>query len=140
SQCFAERGIPAMYRGRQVVIAGDGKQLKPFELYQVRWEEEQPDEPDSEVDSLLELAERYLQGVSLQGHYRSRSPELIDFSNRHFYDRRLTLLPDRNLLNQHGPAIEFHKVEGIWEDNTNLVEAEAVVDQVFTFLDEYQGV
>lgn len=138
SQCFAERGIPAMYRGRQVVIAGDGKQLKPFELYQVRWDEEYPDEPDSEVDSLLELAERYLQGVGLQGHYRSRSPELIDFSNRHFYDGKLKLLPDRHLLNQHKPAIEFHKVDGIWEDNTNQVEAEAVVKQVFAFMTEYK--
>src|SRR5690606_37301572 len=94
SQCFAERGIPAMYRGSQVVIAGDAKQLRPFELYQVRWEEEDADEPDTEVDSLLELAERYLEGVSLQGHYRSRSPELIDFSNRHFYDGNLRQLPD----------------------------------------------
>lgn len=140
SQCFAERGLPAMYRGKQVVIAGDAKQLKPFELYQVRWDEEYPEEPDSEIDSLLELAERYLQGVSLQGHYRSRSPELIDFSNRHFYGGRLKLLPDRNLLNQHRPAIEFHKVDGIWEDNTNRVEAEAVVKQVLKFLNEYQGV
>lgn len=140
SQCFAERGIPAMYRGKQVVVAGDGKQLKPFELYQVRWDEEHPDEPDTEVDSLLELAERYLEGVSLQGHYRSRSPELIDFSNRHFYDGKLKLLPDRNLLNQNKPAIEFHKVDGIWEDNTNQAEAEAVVRQVFNFIDNYEGV
>src|SRR5690606_26803203 len=140
SQCFAERGIPAMYRGKQVVVAGDGKQLKPFELYQVRWDEEHPDEPDTEVDSLLELAERYLEGVSLQGHYRSRSPELIDFSNRHFYDGKLKLLPDRSLLNQNKPAIEFHKVDGIWEDNTNHAEAEAVVRQVFNFIDNYEGV
>src|SRR5690606_34287429 len=28
SQCFAERGIPAMYRGKQLVIAGDDMQLK----------------------------------------------------------------------------------------------------------------
>lgn len=140
SQCFAERGIPAMYRGRQVVIAGDAKQLKPFELYQVRWDEEHPDEPDSEVDSLLELAERYLEGVSLQGHYRSRSPELIDFSNRHFYEGKLKLLPDRSLLNRHKPAIEFCKVDGVWEDHTNRAEAEEVVRKVFGFLDEYQGV
>jgi DNA polymerase IIIc chi subunit len=140
SQCFAERGLPAMYRGRQVVVAGDGQQLKPFELYQVRWEEEQQDEPDSEVDSLLELAERYLQSVNLQGHYRSRSPELIDFSNRHFYNGRLKLLPDRKLLNANRPAIGFHKVEGIWEQNTNRVEAEAVVRKVFGFIDEFPNV
>src|SRR3970282_1599773 len=124
SQCFAEHGIPAMYRARQVVIAGDGKQLKPFELYHVRWDEEHPDEPDSEVNSLLELAERYLQSVSLQGPYRSRSPELIDFSNRHFYEGRLKLLPDRALLNRNKPAIEFRQVEGIWAETTSVAEAE----------------
>lgn len=136
SQCFAERGIPAMYRGKQVVIAGDVKQLRPFELYQVRWEEEDPDEPDTEVDSLLELAERYLEGVSLQGHYRSRSPELIDFSNRHFYDGNLRQLPDRHLLNRNEPAIRYVKVDGVWESNRNLVEAETVVEQVFHLLTE----
>jgi hypothetical protein len=29
SQCFSERGIPAMFRGKQVVVAGDEKQLRP---------------------------------------------------------------------------------------------------------------
>src|SRR5690606_15799083 len=130
-------GIPAMYRGSQVVIAGDAKQLRPFELYQVRWEEEDADEPDTEVDSLLELAERYLEGVSLQGHYRSRSPELIDFSNRHFYDGTLRQLPDRHLLNRNEPAIQYLKVDGVWESNRNQVEAETVVAQVYHFLTEH---
>ena len=35
SQCFSERGIPAMYRGKQVVIAGDDKQLRPSDIYKV---------------------------------------------------------------------------------------------------------
>src|SRR5690606_32839688 len=137
SQCFAERGIPAMYRGSQVVIAGDAKQLGPFELYQVRWEEEGADAPGTEVDSLLELAERDLDGVSLQGHYRSRSPELIDFSNRHFYDGTLRQLPDRHLRNRNEPAIQYLKVDGVWESNRNQVEAETVVAQVYHFLTEH---
>ncbi|HEX5172297.1 MAG TPA: AAA domain-containing protein [Cyclobacteriaceae bacterium] len=136
SQCFAERGIPAMYRGKQIVIAGDDKQLKPYELYQVRWDDE-TDHPDSEVDSLLELAERYLQSIYLQGHYRSQSPELIDFSNKHFYEGRLKLLPDRLRLNRHEPAIEFHKVEGYWENNVNAIEAEEVVNKVLYFVREF---
>lgn len=140
SQCFAERGLPAMYRGRQVVIAGDSKQLKPFELYQVRWDEELDDEPDSEVDSLLNLAERYLETVNLQGHYRSRSPELIDFSNRHFYAGRLKLLPDRTLVNSAKPAMQFYNVKGKWDQNTNRVEAEAVVGKVFEYMSESPGV
>jgi len=135
SQCFAERGIPAMYRGKQLLVAGDSKQLRPNELYQVRWEEGS-DHPDEEVDSLLQLSERYLSTVHLQGHYRSRSLELIDFSNRHFYEGRLRLLPDKNLINDGQPAIEYCKVDGVWDEQTNLVEAELIVDRVKTLLDQ----
>lgn len=134
SQCFSERGIPAMYRGRQLVVAGDDMQLKPNELYQTRWEEEDGDHPDLEVDSLLDLAKRYLPTVHLQGHYRSKSLELIDFSNRHFYEGRLQLLPDRNVLNRQEPAIEYQQVPGIWEDNTNRTEAETVVERLVSLL------
>ncbi|MBL7858886.1 MAG: DUF4011 domain-containing protein [Cyclobacteriaceae bacterium] len=135
SQCFAERGIPAMYRGKQVLVAGDTMQLKPNELYQVRWEEE-ADHPDLEVESLLDLSARYLTTVHLQGHYRSKSLELIDFSNRTFYRGRLQMLPDRDVLNQREPGIAYCKVEGVWENNTNRVEALYVAEKVFTLLQE----
>ena len=130
SQCFAERGIPAMYRGKQLLVAGDSKQLRPSDLYQVRWQEEDIDETDLEIDSLLELTERYLQQVQLKGHYRSKSPALIDFSNYYFYGGQLNLLPDAKVLNQPEPAIEYLKVSGIWENNTNAVEAEKIAELV----------
>lgn len=126
SQCFSERGIPAMYRGKQVLIAGDNKQLRPSELYQVRWEEE-TEGPELDVDSLLELSDRYLPTVHLQGHYRSASLPLIDFSNRFFYEGRLKLVPDKKIANDPTPPIEFQKVSGVWEDQTNAIEAELVV-------------
>jgi hypothetical protein len=110
-------------------------QLKPSELYQVRWEED-GDDPDVEVDSLLELSERYLPTVHLQGHYRSQSLELIDFSNKHFYDGRLRLLPDRHTLNRQEPGIEYHNVKGVWEDHANIKEAESVVDRVIELVRE----
>ena len=69
SQCFAERGVPAMYRGKQVVIVGDDKQLSPNDLYKIRWEDdEDEDEPALEVDSLLQLGEQHLMQVQLNGH------------------------------------------------------------------------
>jgi hypothetical protein len=139
SQCFAERGIPAMYRGRQVLVAGDGQQLRPNELYQVRWTDEESEAPDTEVESLLELTERYLPTVNLQGHYRSKSLELIEFSNKHFYDNRLKLLPDRHVMNRDEPPIEYMKVDGVWEDQTNEVEARAVVAKVIMLLKESPG-
>lgn len=137
SQCFSERGIPAMYRGRQILVAGDSKQLRPNDLYVVRWSDDQEERsPESDADSLLDLVSRYLPTVTLTGHYRSRSPELIDFSNAHFYGRRLQMLPDREQLNAHQPAIRYHRVEGVWEDQTNPVEAEAVVALVESMIHE----
>jgi hypothetical protein len=129
SQCFSERGIPAMYRGKQVLIAGDDKQLRPSELYQTRWDDES-DNPDVEVESLLELGKRYLSSLHLQGHYRSQTIELIEFSNEFFYEGRLQLLPHRDILNKVESAIQYCKVDGVWENHTNIVEAKEVVEKV----------
>ena len=68
--------------------------------------------------------------IQLKGHYRSKKPELIAFSNTHFYNDSLRLLPDRDLVNQHIPAIEYLKLDGIWEKNTNKIEAEKVIELI----------
>lgn len=130
SQCFSENGIPAMYRARQVVITGDSKQLSPNDLYRIRFEDEQEDEVALEIDSLLDLAAQHLPQSQLKGHYRSKSLDLIDFSNQHFYQNTLQLLPDFKEINKREPAIHYLKVEGLWENNTNAVEAERVAQLV----------
>lgn len=128
SQCFAEQGIPAMYRGKQIVVTGDSMQLSPFDLYKIRWEEEHEEsEVSLEVDSLLELSDKYLMQVQLRGHYRSQSLDLIDFSNQYFYKGKLTLLPDKKILDLKKPAIEYIKIDGIWDKQTNQAEADKVV-------------
>jgi hypothetical protein len=139
SQCFAERGIPAMYRGRQTVVTGDDKQLPPGDLYRVRFEDDDDEHPDLEVDSLLALAERYFPQTSLRGHYRSQLPELIDFSNRHFYGGTLQMLPDREGMNRQLPAIRYVQVEGVWERHTNRAEAERVAELVLELLRTQPG-
>ncbi len=127
SQCFVEKGLPAMYRGKQVVVAGDDKQLRPNDLYQVRWEEENEEEiAELDFDSLLNLSNQYLMQVQLNGHYRSKNLDLIRFSNDHFYKGRLTMLPDFHELNQGSRAIEYVHVDGVWDKNTNRAEAEKV--------------
>jgi superfamily I DNA and/or RNA helicase len=139
SQCFAEQGIPALYRGKQVVVAGDTMQLKPGDFYQARWQEEDFDHPDSEVDSLLDLSSRYLMHVQLKGHYRSKTPELIAFSNQHFYKNNLQFLPDRHALNHPDPVMLYEKLEGVWENNTNLAEAHRVAELILILSAEAPG-
>ena len=150
SQCFAEKGIPALYRGKQSIIAGDEKQLPPHDLYQPRWEEGLDkldfslDEIDNqkqdyespslalEVDSLLDLGKNYLPSFWLNGHYRSRFAELIAFSNYHFYKNRLKVVPDLNIIEEYknSTPLEYLKVEGIWYQNKNEEEAQKVVELV----------
>ncbi|WP_051017812.1 AAA domain-containing protein [Pontibacter sp. BAB1700] len=127
SQCFAETGIPAMLRGQQVVVAGDEQQLRPSDLYRSRWGGNGDEEPEElTAESLLQLCGLYLPQTMLTQHYRSRFPELIDFSNRHFYRNRLELIPELQDVNARQPAIQFVKVQGLWQQNSNLPEAEKV--------------
>lgn len=130
SQCFTERGIPAMYRGRQVVVAGDDKQLRPSDLYRIRWQDETEEDPDLEVDSLLDLTGRYLMQLPLRTHYRSESLALIDFSNQHFYDGQLTLLPHAENMARAESPVSYHKVDGQWHNQTNEIEANEIVAMV----------
>ena len=137
SQCYAEYGIPALYRSKQFVIAGDSKQLTPTDLYRIRLDIENEDEsPDNEIDSLLDLATQYIPQTTLQGHYRSQSLDLISFSNQHFYQNRLQLLPHFDKVKQNEPAIKYIKVEGEWKNNSNRIEAEKVWELVAKITEE----
>lgn len=129
SQCFSEKGLPAAYRAKQVVITGDPMQLQPNDLYMVRWEDES-EGIAHEVDSFLELCSKYLMKVDLKGHYRSKSIDLIQFSNNHFYKGNLSLLPHFEQVNDDSPGIEYRKVAGIWDKQTNEVEAEEITSLV----------
>jgi hypothetical protein len=133
SQCYAEYGLPAAYRGKQVVVTGDSKQLAPNDLYRVRFEDNSDDEDVSvalEIESLLDLAAQSLTLRQLTGHYRSSSLDLIDFSNQHFYKNTLRLLPDFSQVNDAEPGIHYLHVDGLWENNTNSIEAERVLQLV----------
>lgn len=130
SQCFAEKGIPAMYRGSQVAILGDSQQLPPFDLYKPRWEEDEEYDldPALEVNSLLDLGKQYLSEHYLIGHYRSQSFDLIDFSNQHFYHNKLRFIPYFEKFDANETGVEFIKVEGgIWNKGINQEEAISVV-------------
>lgn len=128
SQCFPEQGIPSIAKAKQVIIVGDKQQLQPNDLYKVRFEEETEDETLLEVDSLMQLACQFLPQKMLKGHYRSRSLELIAFSNLHFYENDLRLLPHKKDIEL--KAINWLKVDGLWKDQTNQVEVLEIINLV----------
>ncbi|KQS33271.1 AAA domain-containing protein [Dyadobacter sp. Leaf189] len=144
SQCYAEYGLPAAFRGKQLVVTGDDKQLSPSDLYKVRYEDrgEEDDEyvAAREIESLLDLAAQSLEQYQLTGHYRSQSLDLIDFSNRQFYKNSLRLLPDFSHINAGRAGIQYIKTEGIWKQNTNAVEVERVVELVKELIPEGKSI
>ena len=135
SQCFVEKAFPSLFRAKQAVVIGDDKQLKPSDLYRVRYKsEDEEEEIDFDVESLLDFSSRYFPSNMLTGHYRSKSEDLIRFSNEHFYNDRLRIIPDIAYAGEQ--ALRYVKVEGRWINNTNTEEAlkvaELVQDLLFT--------
>jgi very-short-patch-repair endonuclease len=130
SQLAVERAIPFLYRARRVVIAGDEKQLPPFDLFQLREEEsEDEDEEISDEKSLLELARARYRTINLSWHYRSQYQDLINFSNHAFYEGLLNVAPNATNDPQH-PPIRWIKCNGMWDNQTNAIEAKRVVDEI----------
>ncbi len=133
SQVFIESTIPTIYRGRNIVVAGDAKQLRPSQTFMKRYLGADPDTKEDlsvqaalEVDSLLDLAVARYESANLNYHYRSRYEELINFSNAAFYQSHLQIAPNISGAKDSRP-IERHKVDGIWQDRKNREEAKRVV-------------
>lgn len=140
SQLAAERAMPFLYRARRAVVAGDEKQLPPFDLFRVRGGGEDDDEDaDADADgdgprpppekSLLELAAARYGHTMLAWHYRSLYQDLINFSNHAFYGGMLNVAPNAASDPAH-PPIRWVRCNGVWEKKKNHVEAEAVIDAI----------
>ena len=136
SQVFIESTIPTIYRGKNIVVAGDAKQLRPSATFMKRYlgaDIENLDDPSVqaalEVESLLDLAVARYDSSNLTYHYRSRHQELIDFSNCAFYSGGLQVAPNIYTVRSARP-MERYKVDGKWIDRKNLAEAKKIVEIV----------
>ena len=134
SQVFIESTIPTIYRGKNIVVAGDAKQLRPSATFMKRYMGGDPEamEDDSmaaalEVESLLDLAVARYDSSNLTYHYRSKYNELIAFSNSAFYSSKLNVAPNTS-GNKKDRPIERYKVPGKWIERTNPVEAKKIAE------------
>lgn len=133
SQVVPADAINCVYRGRQLIVAGDQKQLPPTSFFQ-RTGEEADDEETDDFDSLLDLCKGAggLQSLPLEWHYRSRHEDLIAFSNHRFYGGALETFPGAASAAPDLGVVAF-TVPGIYARGgsaDNPVEARAVVDRV----------
>ncbi len=124
SQCYAEKAIPVFDRAKQVIVIGDSKQLPPNTLYRVVWDESTEDEysPENEVDAALDLARFHLPELALTWHYRCLHPDLMSFSNQHFYQNKLTVIPQKSFTDNHAQVFQYFQVNGQWQNQTNVQE------------------
>lgn len=140
SQMYREKGLPALYRAKKAVIAGDDKQLRPSSIGKGRFDNITDEDDEEEIqdaileeESLLDLAKSKYKPVLLDYHYRSKYEELINFSNYAFYRARLYVSPNISVPDE--PPIKMHIVNGEWADRTNIAEARRVVALIREFFE-----
>lgn len=133
SQMRPEQAIGAIVRGKQLVVVGDPKQLPPTSFFSRMSTDGDSQETSvaEEAESILDLASSHFRPIrSLRWHYRSRHESLIAFSNKHFYDGKLIVFPSP-FPRSRGLGVRAHYVKAaVYESQTNLREAAAVVDAV----------
>lgn len=139
SQLKLEDNLPAILKGKNVIIAGDEHQMPPSNYFSKVFDGTIEDEDDIEsetevityknamlnIESLLDYAmENNYEKNHLDFHYRSKHPYLIDFSNHAFYNSKLKPLPTKS----ENKPIEFFQIDGVFDEYTNKEEAEKVLE------------
>lgn len=165
SQIPLEETVPALYRSHQTIVVGDQMQLPPTTFFSAG---NAADDAELEVDdgdgqrvavvldgdSFLAQSAASLPSTMLQWHYRSRSEDLIGFSNAAFYGGGLATVPDRHRppdglapidaagLTPDGAVdavlarnISFHLLpDAVYESRRNRAEAAYVAETVRALL------
>jgi very-short-patch-repair endonuclease len=140
--------LPAVLRGKQLLVVGDDKQVSPSIV-------------GVSVEQLSDLRNRFLhafpetigplllpgrslyelanvvfagQNVMLREHFRSVEP-IIAFSNRAYYDDKIVALrvptADERL---DPPLVDIHVVGGRRVGDVNLLEVRAIIDEIESIL------
>ncbi len=137
SQCKFEEAMPVLTRGKRVVIAGDQQQLPPSRFFESAVVSSDEDEAESDQELFesqqantedllaaalkLEVDEAYL-----KVHYRSRSADLIEFSNLHFYRSELQAIPGHPANTIRFAPLTLERIDGVYDKGVNSIEAERV--------------
>jgi hypothetical protein len=143
SQVQPAQAISAISRARQVVVAGDERQLPPTNFFTVVSDDEGSGGSGGEEDVLTEGFESVLDVLAaalpvrrLNWHYRSRDERLIAFANQAMYDGELTTFPGTAIES----AVRFEPVDGqsVVQPGEQTIESTAAeVDRVVDLVLEH---
>lgn len=146
SQVHPQDSIGAIFRGNQVIIAGDKEQLPPTSFFANHTEDNNFDEDNEEDEdlydnfstqgSILDEMSNIIPEHTLLWHYRSRNEDLIAFSNKKIYDSMLTTFPSNNNLQDNGVEYIYVK-NGVYEKSCNKIEAQKIVELIRIHIAKY---
>lgn len=140
SQIFPQDAVGAVYRGKQLIVVGDSKQMPPSNFFSSTMEQEYDEDMDDVTDfeSILDMCAPSLPQSYLLWHYRSRYEQLIAFSNKNFYGGQLMTFPSASGGSE-GTGVDYYHVDGTFDrkSHTNLAEAQKVADLVFDDIGRY---
>jgi len=148
TQCNISSCLPALYRAKRAMVVGDTKQLRHYSFLAKSKETQLTIKndltPDSEgvvsyrdnsiLDLTLNALTTHHQLAFLDEHFRSK-PELIHFSNEHFYQSKLKVM-------QHRPCtssghLHLHRVDGLRDKSgVNHIEVKHVIESIRYQIDE----
>jgi very-short-patch-repair endonuclease len=139
SQILPADAITAIKAGKQVVVAGDDRQLPPTSFFASGDPKDEEIVEDSEFtddiqvgnyESVLSLMKSIVtKPRQLQWHYRSRDERLIAFSNKRIYKSLITF-PNSNQIGTLNFANAGSEPDAISKGATNKAEVGKVVELV----------
>ncbi|WP_409332326.1 DUF4011 domain-containing protein [Trujillonella humicola] len=147
SQIRVADAIGALGRAGAAVVVGDSKQMPPTTFAEAAGSDEEAAEDgveavvEDEESILSECVQARVPRQWLSWHYRSQDESLIAFSNRQYYENRLSSFPapvhGQPSADVHGRGVALVRVDGTFHRSgrgkllrTNPIEAEAVVAEV----------
>ncbi len=142
SQIFPQDALGAIYRGKQLIVVGDSKQMPPSNFFSSSTDVDEDDEDDiydiTDFESILDVCSSIFDTQNLAWHYRSRFEQLIAFSNVNFYNNNLVTFPSAT-ENKRGVGVDYCFVEGVFDrsSKTNLGEAKYIVNQIYEHIRTY---
>lgn len=130
--------VGAIARGRQLLVAGDPKQLPPTSFFQKTGDDDAEGVTEADGSAVVEDLESMLDECLAAGlpqqrllwHYRSRHESLITFSNHQYYGGGLITFPSPVTEDR---AVQLIPVKGHYDrgaSKTNRAEADAIVAEI----------
>lgn len=142
TQCNISSCLPALYRAKRAMIVGDTKQLRHYSFLAKSKESQLMSKNNVSLsdgsimsyrdNSILDLALNALKNnkqlAFLDEHFRSK-PELINFSNEHFYQSKLKIMQHRPCTSTGNLLVQ--RVDGIRDSaSINHLEASSVINAI----------